>query len=138
MTIMLISVILFIVLLLMGLPIGYGMVATTLFGMAFIPNVELITVMQRMVSGLNSFTLLAVPMFIMAANLMNMGNISQQLVDFCVTFVGHIKGGTAYANVLVSMVFAGISGSSQADTAGIGKILIPGICRCNKKQRKNR
>ena len=127
MIIMLISVVLFIVLLLMGLPIGYGMVATTLFGMAFIPNVELITVMQRMVSGLNSFTLLAVPMFIMAANLMNIGNISQQLVDFCVNFVGHIKGGTAYANVLVSMVFAGISGSSQADTAGIGKILIPGM-----------
>lgn len=124
---MLICVILFVILLLMGLPIAYGLLATTLFGMAFIPNVELITVTQKMLSGLNSFTLLAVPMFIMAANLMNIGNISQQLVDFCVALVGHIKGGTAYANVLVSMIFAGISGSSQADTAGIGKILIPGM-----------
>ena len=118
---MMLSVIVFIVLLLMGLPIAYGILATALFGMAFVPNVDLITVMQKTVSGLNSFTLLAVPMFILAANLMNMGNISQQLVDFCLGIVGHIRGGMGYANVLVSMLFAGISGSSQADTAGIGK-----------------
>ncbi len=125
--IMLLSVVLFIVLLVMGLPIAYGLLTTTLFGMAFVPNVDLTAVTQRMLSGLNSFTLLAVPMFIMAANLMNMGNISQQLVNFCLAMVGHIRGGMAYANVLVSMIFAGISGSSQADTAGIGKILIPGM-----------
>lgn len=125
--VLVISVILFILFLVMGIPIGYGMMATTLFGMAFIPNVELITVTQKMLSGLNSFTLLAVPMFIMAANLMNVGNITQQLVDFGLACVGRVKGGMAYANVLVSMVFAGISGSSQADTAGIGKILIPGM-----------
>lgn len=125
--VLVISVILFILFLMMGIPIGYGMMATTLFGMAFIPNVELITVTQKMLSGLNSFTLLAVPMFIMAANLMNVGNITQQLVDFGLACVGRVKGGMAYANVLVSMVFAGISGSSQADTAGIGKILIPGM-----------
>ena len=124
---MVLSVIVFIVLLLMGLPIAYGILATALFGIAFVPNVDLITVMQKMVSGLNSFTLLAVPMFILAANLMNIGNISQQMVDFCLGLVGHIKGGMGYANVLVSMLFAGISGSSQADTAGIGKILIPAM-----------
>ena len=121
------AIILFVLFLVMGIPIGYGMMATTLFGMAFIPNVELVTVTQKMLSGLNSFTLLAVPMFIMAANLMNVGNITQQLVDFGLACVGRVKGGMAYANVLVSMVFAGISGSSQADTAGIGKILIPGM-----------
>ncbi len=109
---MVLSVIVFIVLLLMGLPIAYGILATALFGIAFVPNVDLITVMQKMVSGLNSFTLLAVPMFILAANLMNIGNISQQMVDFCLGLVGHIKGGMGYANVLVSMLFAGISGSS--------------------------
>ncbi len=125
--VLMISVVLFIVFLMMGIPIGYGMLATTLFGMAFVPNVELITVTQKLLSGLSSFTLLAVPMFIMAANLMNIGNISQQLVDLCIAGLGRFKGGTAYANVLVSMIFAGISGSSQADTAGIGKILIPGM-----------
>lgn len=125
--IMILSVVVFIVLLLMGLPIAYGILATALFGMSFVPNVDLITVMQKMVSGLNSFTLLAVPMFILAANLMNIGNISQQMVDFCLGMVGHIRGGMGYANVMVSMLFAGISGSSQADTAGIGKILIPAM-----------
>lgn len=125
--IMAFSVVVFVVLLLMGLPIAYAMLATALFGMSFLPNVELITVMQKMVSGLNSFTLLAVPMFILAANLMNIGNISQKMVEFCLGLVGHIRGGMGYANVLVSMLFAGISGSSQADTAGIGKILIPAM-----------
>ena len=122
-----ISVLLFVILLLMGLPIAYAIMATAVFGMYFVPNVGVITVVQKMVSGLNSFTLLAVPMFIMAANLMNIGDISRQMVDCCVALVGHIKGGLGYANVLVSMLFAGISGSSQADTAGIGKILIPAM-----------
>lgn len=124
---LIVSCLIFIFLLLIGLPIAYGIMATTLFGMMFVPNVELITVVQKMVSGLNSFTLLAVPMFILAANLMNIGNISTQMINFCVALVGHVRGGLGYANVMVSMLFAGISGSSQADTAGIGKILIPAM-----------
>ena len=90
--IMALSVIVFIVLLLMGLPIAYALLSTALFGMSFVENVELITVMQKMISGLNSFTLLAVPMFILAANLMNIGNISQKMVEFCLGLVGHIRG----------------------------------------------
>ncbi|RGX55521.1 TRAP transporter large permease [Anaerotruncus sp. AF02-27] len=118
---------LFILLLIMGLPIAYVLVAVAVAGIMAMGTVPLITVVQRMFSGLNSFTLLAVPLFIMAANLMNRGQISNKLIDFCCALVGHIKGGLGYANVLVSMLFAGISGSSQADTAGIGKILIPGM-----------
>lgn len=120
-------VILFIVLLIMGLPIAYVLVAVAIAGILMLGNIPLITVVQRMFNGLNSFTLLAVPLFIMAANLMNRGKISEKLIEFCASLVGHIKGGMGYANVLVSMLFAGISGSSQADTAGIGKILIPGM-----------
>lgn len=120
-------VVLFILLLLMGLPIAYVLAAVAVVGISGLGSVPLITVVQRMFSGLNSFTLLAVPLFIMAANLMNRGQISAKLIDFCASLVGHIKGGMGYANVLVSMLFAGISGSSQADTAGIGKILIPGM-----------
>lgn len=120
-------VVLFIVLLLMGLPIAYVLAAVALVGIYSMGTVPLITVVQRMFNGLNSFTLLAVPLFIMAANLMNRGKISEKLIEFCVSLVGHIHGGLGYANVLVSMLFAGISGSSQADTAGIGKILIPGM-----------
>lgn len=124
-----IVVVLFVLFLLMGMPIAYSMLISTVVGMSFVPNVDLITVAQKMVTGLNSFTLLAVPMFILAANLMNLGNISNQMIEFCLALVGHIRGGMAYANVLVSMLFAGISGSSQADTAGIGKILIPAMIK---------
>lgn len=122
-----ILVLLFILLLVMGLPIAYVLASVAIAGFVMMGNVPLITVTQRMFSGLNSFTLLAVPLFIMAANLMNRGKISEKMIDFCVSLVGHIKGGLGYANVLVSMLFAGISGSSQADTAGIGKILIPAM-----------
>ena len=80
-----------------------------------------------MFNGLNSFTLLAVPLFILAANLMNEGEITEKLIDCCNSLVGHLRGGLAYSNVLVSMIFAGISGSSQADTAGVGKIFIPAM-----------
>ena len=122
-----ILVLLFVLLLVMGLPIAYVLASVAIAGFVMMGSVPLITVTQRMFSGLNSFTLLAVPLFIMAANLMNRGKISEKMIDFCVSLVGHIKGGLGYANVLVSMLFAGISGSSQADTAGIGKILIPAM-----------
>jgi tripartite ATP-independent transporter DctM subunit len=92
--------------------------------MSAVPNAVVFT---KMFNGLNSFTLLAVPLFILAANLMNEGGITEKLIDCCNALVGHFRGGLAYSNVLVSMIFAGISGSSQADTAGVGKIFIPAM-----------
>lgn len=122
-----ILVAIFLVLLFIGMPIAYDLGIVTLAGILILNNVPAITVAQKMFSGLNSFVLLAVPLFIMAANLMNRGKISEQLIEVAIAMVGHFKGGLGHANVLVSMVFAGISGSSQADTAGIGKILIPSM-----------
>jgi tripartite ATP-independent transporter DctM subunit len=84
---------------------------------------------MKMFNGLNSFVLLAVPLFILAANIMNNGQISQKLIEFSIAIVGHIRGGLAHANILVSMIFAGVSGSSTADTAGVGKILIPNMMK---------
>ncbi|MFP3489998.1 TRAP transporter large permease subunit, partial [Staphylococcus sp. SIMBA_130] len=82
------------------------------------------TVPMSMVNGLDSFVLLAVPLFILAANLMNSGKISEKLINLALAIVGPIRGGLAHANILVSMMFAGVSGAAQADTAGVGKILI--------------
>lgn len=96
-------------------------------GIAALPIIPNSVVFTKMFNGLNSFTLLAVPLFILAANLMNEGSISDRLIDVCKSSVGHVRGGLAHANILVSMIFAGISGSSQADTAGVGKILIPAM-----------
>src|SRR3546814_7908097 len=73
----------------------------------------------------NSFILLAVPFFLLAANLMNSAGITQRLIDLSRVMVGHLPGGLGHINVMVSMLFAGISGSSTADAAGIGSLLIP-------------
>jgi len=124
---MTVLVIVFLLLLAMGMPIAYILGVVAVVGITQLGTIPLITVVQRMFTGLNSFTLLAVPLFVLAANIMNRGKISQKLIEFADGLVGHFAGGLAYTNVLVSMMFAGISGSSQADTAGIGKILIPGM-----------
>lgn len=120
-----ILVILFIFFIFIGVPIAYSIGTVALIGIMSIPNISNVTVAMKMFYGLNSFVLLAVPLFILSANLMNSGNISKKLIDLSVALMGSVKGGLAYANVLVSMIFAGVSGSSTADTAGIGKILIP-------------
>ena len=119
----------FLVFLVMGVPIAYILGLVALLGISQLESISMITVVQKMFSGLNSFTLLAVPLFVLAANIMNRARISEKLIEFCNSIVGRFEGGLAYANVLVSMMFAGISGSSQADTAGIGSILIPAMER---------
>jgi len=118
---------LFILLIFLGVPIAFVIGIISLTGIATIPFIPNLTVFMKMFNGLNSFVLLAIPLFIFAANLMNHGKITQKLVDFCIALVGNIRGGLAHANILVSMIFAGVSGSSQADTAGVGKMLIPAM-----------
>jgi len=118
---------LFVFLMVIGVPIAFVIAIIAFLGIAAAPYIPIVTVVMKMFNGLNSFVLLAVPLFILAANLMNSGKISKKLIDFSIAIVGHIKGGLAHANVLVSMIFAGISGASQADTAGIGKVLIPNM-----------
>ena len=117
----------FLILLFAGIPIAYILGLVALLGISQLNSISLITVVQKMFTGLNSFTLLAVPLFVLAANIMNRAKISEKLIQFCNGIVGRFPGGLAYANVLVSMLFAGISGSSQADTAGVGKIFIPAM-----------
>ena len=120
-------VILFVGFIILGVPIAFSLGFVSFVGIASLPSIPDIVVFQKMFNGLNSFTLLAVPLFILAANLMNHGAITAKLIEVCVALVGHIRGGLAHANILISMIFAGISGSSQADTAGVGKILIPAM-----------
>jgi tripartite ATP-independent transporter DctM subunit len=126
---MIVIILLFIVFISVGVPISFGVGLTSLVGIAMLERVPVVTVYIKMFNGLNSFILLAVPLFILCANLMNRGNISNKLIDFSVALVGHYRGGLAHANVVVSMIFGGISGSSQADTAGIGKVLIPAMVK---------
>ncbi|WLD93331.1 TRAP transporter large permease [Alkalihalobacillus sp. AL-G] len=118
---------LFIILMLIGIPIAFVIGIVALLGISNIPYIPELTVPMKMLNGLDSFVLLAVPLFILAANLMNSGKISEKLIELSLAIVGPIRGGLAHANVLVSMMFAGVSGAAQADTAGVGKILIPSM-----------
>jgi len=120
-------VVLFIVLIAIGVPISFSLGVVSFTGIFALPQIPNAVVFSKMLNGLNSFTLLAVPLFILAANLMNEGAITDKLIDCCTALVGRFRGGLAYANILVSMIFAGISGSSQADTAGVGKVFIPAM-----------
>ncbi len=83
----------------------------------------------RFYNGMDSFPLLAVPFFILAGELMNAGGITQSIVRFAQSLVGHVRGGLAQVNILSSMLFAGISGSAVADASAIGKMLIPSMER---------
>jgi tripartite ATP-independent transporter DctM subunit len=86
-------------------------------------------ILDRMFQSYNSFILLAVPFFLLAANLMNSGKITDKLIELARVITGWMPGGLGHVNVAVSMLFAGISGSSTADAAGCGKILIPAMVK---------
>ena len=122
---LLILLILF-VLFFMNIPIGFSLGLASLTVMV-IRDLPLITISQKMFSGVDSFPLLAVPFFILAGDMMDAGGISLRIVRFAHTLVGHIRGGLAHVAVMASMFFAGISGSSIADTAAVGSIMIPAM-----------
>jgi tripartite ATP-independent transporter DctM subunit len=118
---------------LIGIPILLSIALVGYVGIAAVPNLVLPLYAQKMFAQLDSFTLLALPYFILAGALMSAGGISQQLVDFSRVLVGHLRAGLAHAAVVASMVFAGISGSSTADASAISAIVIPTMKRSGYK-----
>lgn len=115
---------LFLLLLLFGMPIALAMVVASIVATIQL-DLPLSMLAQRMVAGVNSFPLLAIPFFIMAGEIMNVGGISKRLVAFSDAIIGRVRGGLAIGNVSTSMLFGGISGSALADASSIGSILIP-------------
>lgn len=111
----------FLVLVVLNVPIVYCMFVPSLIYL-LVNNINLTVVAQRLVSGVDSFPLLAVSLFIMAGNIMNRGTVTTRLFGFAKVLVGHFSGGLAYANVLASVIFAGMSGSAMADAGGLGQI----------------
>src|SRR5699024_480889 len=99
----------------MGVPIALVIAIVALPRRMTLPELQVVITPMKMVNGLDSFVLLAVPLFILAANLMTSGKISEKMIDLALAIVGPLKGGLAQANVLVSMMFAGVSGAAQAD-----------------------
>lgn len=112
-----------------GLPIAFVLGLSCLIYIHFFSSFPPIVLAQRMIAGMNTWVFLAVPLFILAGNLMNATGITDKLIGSVNAFVGHIRGGLALANVQASMLFAGVSGTAVGDTASIGSILIPAMKR---------
>ncbi|MES2990407.1 MAG: TRAP transporter large permease [Pseudomonadota bacterium] len=114
----------FIVLMMIGVPIAYSLGLASLAGALWI-DLPLDAVMIQLASGVNKFSLLAIPFFVLAGAIMAEGGMSRRLVAFASVLVGFIRGGLSLVNILASTFFGAISGSSVADTASIGSVLIP-------------
>lgn len=118
----------FLILMLVGMPIAFALGISSV-SFLLMADISLTIVPQRMFAGINSFVLLCIPGFVLAGNLMNAGNITEQIIRFSNALVGHIRGGLGLANVAGSMIFGGVSGTAVADTASIGSVMIPGMAR---------
>ncbi|MDR1534389.1 MAG: TRAP transporter large permease, partial [Planctomycetota bacterium] len=117
------------VLILLRIPVSFALAFAVIPILMFSPRVTPVMLLQRMMIQFGSFILLSIPFFILAANIMNAAGITNQLMKFSQSLVGFLPGGLGHINVLVSMIFAGISGSSNADAAGIGSVIIPAMVK---------
>ena len=112
-----------------GTPIAFAIISSAVVYLVLVGQ-DVGLAGEQIIYGLyDSFVLLAVPLFIVAANIMNAGSISERLLNFCVGVVGRFKGGLGHVNVVSSLIFSGMSGSAVADAAGIGKVIIQMMTR---------
>ena len=114
----------FILLLILRTPISFALLTSAILT-SFYLKVPLMSVAVQMVKGIHSFSLLAIPFFILAGEIMGAGGISRRIIEFTNVLVGRVRGGLAQVNILASMFFGGISGSAIADVSSIGALLIP-------------
>ena len=111
----------------LGNPIGYALAIGTTLAVWMQGQTNMVIIPIRLFNGANSFPLLAIPLFILAGQLMNSGGISRRLVDFASAMVGFIKGGLAHVTIVASMMFGELSGSAVAGAAAIGTVMIPAM-----------
>ena len=109
----------------LGVPVAFALMFCAIVMMSWMGIFNPQIVSQQMVTGANTFTLLAIPFFLLAGELMNAGGLSKRIVDFAVACVGHIRGGLGYVAVIAAVVMASLSGSAAADSAALAAILIP-------------
>jgi len=116
----------FAVLILMRTPIAFALGFSSIFT-ALYSDIDLMIIAQRMVNGMESIPLIAIPFFILAGQIMSEGQIAERLVNLASLFVGRIRGGLAMINCVDSMFFGGISGSAVADVSSLGSVMIPAM-----------
>ena len=116
----------FIILLVLGMPIAFILLVAPLMSLLWDGQADfLISIISRMYNGINSFPLMAIPFFVLAGELMNVGGVSQSIINLSRALVGHLRGGIIQINILSSMLFAGLTGSAVAEASAIGKVMIP-------------
>ena len=115
----------FFVMLFLGIPIAFALCLSSLLYMVLYSSVPLIIIGQQMLKGVDSFTLLAIPFFIIAGSLMTNGGISKRIVNFAKQLVGWMPGGLAVVDIVASMIFAAMTGAGAATTAAVGGMMIP-------------
>lgn len=117
--------------LVIGLPVGIAIALSSMLGLYFFTDIPMAMAGQRMISGMRSFPLLAIPLFVLAGSIMNAGGITRRLIDFAHALVGQMRGGLAAVNIVTNMIFGGVSGSAVADASSVGRLLIPQMLRRN-------
>ena len=117
----------FLLTLVSGMPIAFCLAITALTTLLLTPDLTLLILPQKMFTGVDYFTLIAVPFFILAGELMNKAQITDSIVELSQHLVGRFRGGLAHVNIVASMFFAGITGAAVADTSAMGSILIPAM-----------
>lgn len=122
----LILVVSFVVMLLLRFPISLTIAGSTLLTIWYL-DIPLIVVGQRMIQGINSFTLLAIPFFILAGQIMSEGGMALRIINLAQLFVGRIRGGLALVNNVACMLFGNLSGSAVADVSSVGSVMIPAM-----------
>ena len=122
---MALTFVLWFVLIMLGTHVGYALIMSSVFFFLISDSLNLLPfALEQMFNGVNSQTLLAVPFFVLAGNLMNGGGVTTRIFDFAASMIGHRKGGLAHVNVLASLIFSGMSGSALADAGGLGQLEI--------------
>jgi len=122
---MALTFVLWFVLIMVGTHVGYALIMSSIFFFVISDSLNLLPfALEQMFNGVNSQTLLAVPFFVLAGNLMNGGGVTTRIFDFAASMIGHRKGGLAHVNVLASLIFSGMSGSALADAGGLGQLEI--------------
>ena len=111
------------------MPVAFAMGLSSIVTIAITQPIPLSIVVQRMGTGLDSFVLIAIPLFVLAGHLMNRAGIAERIFAFADALVGHLRGGLAHVNVVASMIFAGMSGVAQADAAGLGVVEVNAMRR---------
>lgn len=120
---------LFILLILLGMDIGFSMILAAIAGMLFRPgaDINIVQVPLTMVSGIDQAALLAIPMFILAGEIMNRGGVTRRLIEWSMAMTGHFRGSLSQVSIMTNLIMAGISGSAVADASAIGAALIPSM-----------